>query len=320
MLHDPNQMTLFPKLPDDALDEMKQFGKEIQLNVGDVLFSEGDSKYHFYVVLEGEVEITKQVGAETKVLAIHRRGEFMGELSMLTGSGAIANAHAIAPSRVLQIDVETFRHLLIECSPIAGVILTAMAGRTKDVEAQLRQQEKMAALGKMSAGLAHELNNPGAAAQRAASQLRKNFQNLQTQALQLNLLSKEQLKFILTREYDCEVPLISAYGRELNQVWTNLIDNAIDAIHEQNGQIWIRTSCESDFLLVEIADNGPGIPPEVRSHIFEPFFTTKGVGEGTGLGLHIVYRIVVEQHQGDIRVLSQPGDTRFQVRLPMSLS
>ncbi|NMG05558.1 ATP-binding protein [Brasilonema sp. UFV-L1] len=125
---------------------------------------------------------------------------------------------------------------------------------------------------------------------------------------------------LVTREYDCEVPLISAYGRELNQVWTNLIDNAIDAIHEQNGQIWIRTSCESDFLLVEIADNGPGIPPELRSHIFEPFFTTKGVGKGTGLGLHIVYRIVVEQHQGDIRVLSQPGDTRFQVRLPMNLS
>jgi signal transduction histidine kinase len=116
------------------------------------------------------------------------------------------------------------------------------------------------------------------------------------------------------------VPLISAYGRELNQVWTNLIDNAIDAVNGQGGQIWIRTNCESDFLLVEIADNGPGIPPEVQSHIFEPFFTTKGVGEGTGLGLHIVYRIVVGQHEGDIRLLSQPGDTRFQVRLPMNLS
>lgn len=125
---------------------------------------------------------------------------------------------------------------------------------------------------------------------------------------------------VVTREYDCDVPLISAYGRELNQVWTNLIDNAIDAVNGQGGQIWIRTNCESDFLLVEIADNGPGIPAEVQSHIFEPFFTTKGVGEGTGLGLHIVYRIVVGQHEGDIRLLSQPGDTRFQVRLPMNLS
>ncbi|WP_017314891.1 ATP-binding protein [Mastigocladopsis repens] len=130
----------------------------------------------------------------------------------------------------------------------------------------------------------------------------------------------KQSHVVITREYDCEVPLISAYGRELNQVWTNLIDNAIDAIHGQEGQIWIRTSCESDFLLVEIADNGSGIPPEVQSHLFEPFFTTKGVGKGTGLGLHIVYGIVVGQHQGDIRVFSQPGDTRFQVRLPMNLS
>jgi signal transduction histidine kinase len=135
----------------------------------------------------------------------------------------------------------------------------------------------------------------------------------------LTILSHKlkQGNVVVTREYDCEIPLISAYGRELNQVWTNLIDNAIDAINGQGGQIWIRTNCESDFLLVEIADNGPGIPLEVQSHIFEPFFTTKGVGQGTGLGLHIVYRIVVGQHQGDIRVLSQPGDTRFQVRLPL---
>jgi len=124
---------------------------------------------------------------------------------------------------------------------------------------------------------------------------------------------------VVTREYDCDVPRISAYGSELNQVWTNLIDNAIDAMNGQ-GEIWICTSCESDFLLVEIADNGPGIPGEIQAHIFEPFFTTKGVGKGTGLGLHIAYRVVVEQHQGDIRVVSKPGDTRFQVRLPMNLS
>ncbi|GAB1543936.1 ATP-binding protein [Scytonema sp. NUACC21] len=129
----------------------------------------------------------------------------------------------------------------------------------------------------------------------------------------------KQSQVVLTRDYDCEVPLIQAYGSELNQVWTNLIDNAIDAV-DGNGKIWIRTSCENDFLLVEIADNGPGIPPEIQSHIFEPFFTTKGVGQGTGLGLHIVYRIVVSQHQGDIRVLSQPGETKFQVRLPTSRS
>lgn len=456
MLHDPNQMTLFPKLPDDALEEMKQFGKEIQLNVGDVLFSEGESNYNFHVVLEGEIEITKQMGGETKVLAVHRRGEFMGELSMLTGSGSIANAHASAPSRVLQIDVETFRHILIECSPIADVILTAMAGRTKDIEAQMRQQEKMAALGKMSAGLAHELNNPGAAARRAASQLRENFQNLQTLALQLNLLSKEQLKFIndiqhqatqyachsskldpitqsdkedevtqwledhdishswkfaptfvtagldtakldhlaenipvdclssvltwleatfssfgliyeieqstirisdlvkaikgysymdqaplqeidvhegientllilhhrlkkgviINRDYNRTLPKISAYASELNQVWTNLIDNAIDAM-DGKGDLTIRTYKDNKCLVVEIHDTGVGIPPAIQSRIFEPFFTTKGVGKGTGLGLEIAYRIIVNKHHGDIHFESKPGNTRFRVRLPI---
>ncbi|NEQ26885.1 MAG: cyclic nucleotide-binding domain-containing protein [Microcoleus sp. SIO2G3] len=456
MLHDSNQMTLFPKLPDDALEEMKQFGKEIQLNAGDVLFSEGDSNYNFHVVLEGEIEITKQVGVETKVLVVHRRGEFMGELSMLTGTGAIASAHAIAPSRVLQIDIETFRHILIDCSPIADIILSAMAGRTKDVEVQLRQQEKMAALGKMSAGLAHELNNPGAAARRAASQLRENFQNLQTQALALNLLSKEQLKFIteiqhqatlhacrlskldpitqsdqedevtdwledhdisnswklaptlvnaglntekldtladnipvdclshvltwldatlssfaliheieqstvriselvkaikgysymdqaplqeidvhegientllilhhrlkkgviVKREYDRTLPKICAYASELNQVWTNLIDNGIDAMSGK-GDLTIRTYRKNNCLVVEIGDTGVGIPPAIQSRVFEPFFTTKGVGKGTGLGLEIAYRIIVNKHHGDIRFESKAGNTRFRVYLPI---
>lgn len=122
----------------------------------------------------------------------------------------------------------------------------------------------------------------------------------------------------VTRQYDCNIPQITAHGSELNQVWTNLIDNAIDAMNGK-GELTIRTSCEGDFLLVEIADNGAGIPPEIQPHIFEPFFTTKGVGKGTGLGLHIAYRVVVGQHHGDLSVTSQPGNTRFQVRLPVNL-
>lgn len=169
------------------------------------------------------------------------------------------------------------------------------------------------------------------------------------------------------REYDRNLPCIYAYGSELNQVWTNLIDNAIAALTESddwqlhkldtafadvsrsvqanqstnvqtlkatrrdglaatqprqyapiNPTIWIRTSYEKDYVLVEIADNGPGISPDDQARIFEPFFTTKEVGEGTGLGLHIVYRIIVGKHQGDICVISQPGDTRFQIRLPFT--
>ncbi|BAZ67855.1 MAG: cyclic nucleotide-binding domain-containing protein [Pelatocladus maniniholoensis HA4357-MV3] len=456
MLHDPNQMTLFPKLNDQALEEMKEYGTEIWLNPGDMLFHEGDTSYHFHAILEGELEVTKQVGGETRLLAIHRHGEFVGELSMLTGAASIASGKAIAPTHVLQIEVDTFRHILVKCSPLADVILTAMAGRSQDVEAQLRQQEKMAALGKLSAGLAHELNNPGAAAQRAASLLRGNWQNLQSLTLQLNSLTPEQLNLlvdmqnqaatyattavklnpitqadqedevlewledhdvnyawklaptlvsagidskkldiigdripaeflsnvltwleaslaatglinevehstgriselvkaikgytymdqaplqeidvhegientllifhcrikkgvIVHRNYDRTLPRINAYAGELNQVWTNLIDNALDAM-DGKGELTINTYKENNCLVVEIIDTGSGIPEAIQSRIFEPFFTTKGVGKGTGLGLEISYRIVVNRHKGDIYVESQPGCTHFRVRLPV---
>ena len=118
------------------------------------------------------------------------------------------------------------------------------------------------------------------------------------------------------REYDRLIPRICAHGSELNQVWTNLIDNAIDAMNGR-GELVVRTAAEFGGMLVEIRDNGPGIPPEIRDRIFEPFFTTKPVGEGTGLGLDTVYRIV-QKHHGQIRVDSTPGMTSFQVRLPFA--
>jgi len=455
MLHDPNQNTLFPKLSEAALQELQQHGIEVQLNQGEVLFKEGDANYNFYIVLEGEVQVSKQVNSETRLLAVHHRGDFMGEISMLTGTGSIATAQAIAPSRVLQINLDTFKHIIADGSPIADTILMAMVGRSKDVEAQLRQQEKLAGLGKMSAGLAHELNNPAAAAGRAAGQMRETLPNLQSLSLQLNTLSPEQIKFLqdiqrqatdyatqaplldtisqsdkedevidwledndvqdgwkvastlvgagidtvkldsialqiptdalpqvltwlestltvagliteieqsttriselvkaikgycymdraamqkidvhegientlvilnhrlkkgvtVKREYDRTLPRICAYGSELNQVWTNLIDNAIDAM-DGKGVLTIRTSKENDCIAVEIADTGTGIPPAIQSRIFEPFFTTKGVGQGTGLGLEITYRIV-KGHKGDIHVESEPGNTRFLVELPI---
>ena len=120
---------------------------------------------------------------------------------------------------------------------------------------------------------------------------------------------------IVRREYDQKLPQIFAHGSELNQVWTNLIDNAIDAMGGK-GELRIRTSLELDRVLVEIIDSGPGISEEAKAHIFEPFFTTKEVGEGTGLGLDTVYRIV-QSHHGEVRVDSKPGVTDFQVRLPL---
>ena len=125
-------------------------------------------------------------------------------------------------------------------------------------------------------------------------------------------------KIQVDRDYAPDLSPIEAYGAELNQVWTNLIDNAIDAAGP-GGRIRLRTSQEARSVIVEIADNGPGVPEEIQPKIFEPFFTTKDVGKGTGLGLHIVHRIVYETHKGDITLDSKPGDTRFRVRLPISV-
>jgi signal transduction histidine kinase len=133
----------------------------------------------------------------------------------------------------------------------------------------------------------------------------------------LTMLSHKLRGVGVIREYDRSLPPIPGYGTELNQVWTNLIDNAIDAVNGA-GELRIRTRREDDQLLVEIHDNGPGIAEDVREHLFEPFFTTKGVGKGTGLGLIISYRIVADRHQGELEFESKPGHTVFVVRLPLS--
>jgi signal transduction histidine kinase len=121
----------------------------------------------------------------------------------------------------------------------------------------------------------------------------------------------------VVKDYDRSVPSIPAYAGELNQVWTNLIDNAVSAMGT-SGVLTVRTGRDREFVFVEFGDTGPGVPPEIKERIFEPFFTTKGVGEGTGLGLDISWRIVVNKHHGDIAVESVPGDTRFRVRLPVT--
>ncbi|MDP9375824.1 MAG: ATP-binding protein, partial [Chloroflexota bacterium] len=137
----------------------------------------------------------------------------------------------------------------------------------------------------------------------------------------LTILAYKLRGIAVEREYDRGLPRVRVRGSELNQVWTNLLDNAIDAINgvggDGHGRIRVRTAREGDCALVEIADDGPGIPPEIEGRIFEPFFTTKPQGQGTGLGLETAYRIVTERHGGDLGVQSRPGDTRFAVRLPI---
>jgi signal transduction histidine kinase len=131
------------------------------------------------------------------------------------------------------------------------------------------------------------------------------------------VMLRSRLKAGITvhREYGWNVPPIRAYGSELNQVWTNLIDNAIDAMNGQ-GEITIRTGYDDQWVIVKLEDNGPGIPEPVLPHIFDPFYTTKAPGKGTGMGLNISHNIVVQKHRGRIDVTSRPGQTRFEVRLP----
>lgn len=481
MLHDPNQTSLFPKLSAADLQNLAKQSKERQFTDGEILFEQGDSAYPFYIVLSGEVRVVKQVARETQLLTVHGPGEFTGDISMLAGNPATVTASAVGTCRVLELLPEDFRRLIVECSRSAAVILTAMAGRSQEVSVHLQQQEKLAALGKLSAGLTHELNNPAAAAVRAAKQLRDCLHHLQRQTFVLssqplsaqqqselqqmkewaiadrtlpalspleqseredaltdwlvernvtdswklapelvmagidetylsqleNIVGLQQLgpalqwlesnlmvaslvhqvesssqrisdlikalksyaymdqaplkeidihqgledtltilhhklkehSIRIERDYDLALPNICAYGSELNQVWTNLLDNAIDALGngqqttaqpEKNSrptndagllsadsQITLRTCQKTDYVQVEIIDNGPGIPKPLRSRIFEPFFTTKDVGAGTGLGLDIVHRIVVKRHSGSIRVTSQLGETNFQVCLPI---
>jgi signal transduction histidine kinase len=132
----------------------------------------------------------------------------------------------------------------------------------------------------------------------------------------------EQSGISIRKDYDRSLPKIPAYPAELNQVWTNIVDNAIDAMTAigERGTLTVRTGRDADNerIVVEIGDTGPGIPSEARARIFEPFFTTKGVGQGTGLGLDVSYRVIVNRHHGDITVESAPGDTRFRVSLPLT--
>jgi len=449
------QEHLFPKLTEVEIECLRPLGTEAALAQGETLFSEGQPEQEFYVVLEGSLKVTRKIAGEDTLLVVHEPGEYTGALSMFNGDPSIATGHATAPTRVLRLQAAEFKGIIVACPALAGEILGVMAQRRPEADALAQQREKMAALGKLSAGLAHELNNPAAAARRAAARLRESLVTLQRSAFELGErrlsdaqkdllldvqgkaeapaldalalseredaladwmdvrdipescalagamaeggLTEETLETLaaqipepaalaaslawlgssleavallrtteqsadrisdlvtaikaysymdqaptqevdvraslettltilrfkwkhgveIVRDYAPDLPCITAYGSELNQVWTNLMDNALDAL-DGRGHLFVRTAREDDQILVEIGDDGPGIPEDIQARIFEPFFTTKGVGQGTGLGLDTAYRIVVTRHHGDLRVTSEPGSTRFQVRLPIA--
>jgi len=449
---------LFAGIPDDKLSSLEA-GNIIEAAVGTVLTVEGEPSLFFYALMEGEVRITRTYDRQTVLMKVNKPGNYFGEIMLLLNIPALATVRVAKPSRLFRLDQEGFWRMMTNCQGIARQVLTAAATRMRNVEGYTQQREKLASLGTMAAGLAHELNNPAAAARRAAAHLDETANTAQlilsrlsrslgaddwqrllntelkaadsiagasaldhlarsdceqavaqwledrgvslawelaptfvTAGLEIGALSEmvehlpaaaqsdalawfearlnvrllvkqieqstgrivELVKAIksysymdqapvqevdvhegiestltmlgyklknisLVREYDRSIPRVTAYGGELNQVWTNLIDNAIDAMNG-SGKLCLATCRDFDHIVVEIVDNGPGIPPEIQPRIFEPFFTTKGVGSGTGLGLVISNAIVANRHGGEIEFESHPGETRFKVRLPINPS
>ena len=449
------KVPLFAKLKDE--DKVCVEGtEEWRLAPGEVLIKEGEPAEHFFVLLEGEMSVWKEHGEEEIVFAPNKPGAFFGEVPLLLGTPYMLSDRAESDCRLIVFSEEAFWKLLRLCPAISGEIFRSMATRLRNIEGSARQQEKLEALGTMSAGLAHELNNPSSAAQRIAVHLGEVIQMIQSVAHRLHhtlehehwdrlialvgevlknpsagkrhhsieqsdsedvltawlreggvsdawqiapvfvgaglemsalvslrdLLPKsafgdavrwialrmklatllddaeqstgriaslveavrsiarqeraefadidvcEQIRSALgvledklknarvSQNFSGESGHVRGYPSELAQVWVNLLDNAADAVNG-GGEIAIQTRRDDNQTVVEVIDNGPGIPPENLSHIFEPFFTTKGVGSGKGLGLTISQGIVADRHGGEIEVESRAGETRFIVRLPV---
>jgi signal transduction histidine kinase len=455
---------LFEKLTEDQLRWLCERGRVSLIDPGPV-FAEGAPATCFYVLLEGTIAMSRRVGTDDiEVNRTSQRGVYAGAFSAYMGdrvSQAYMNSvRAIEPSRFFVLDADTFAELMNEWFPMAVHLLEGVFFGTKNTQQAIGQRERLLALGSLSAGLTHELNNPAAAAVRATAALRERVAGMRhklgmiasgkwdkTTLVTLIRLQEEAAEKVpkaqalspletsdredaiadwledhgchdgwqlaptfvaagldtewldhveaavddpdtlgsalrwlnytvdtellmneiedsttrvstlvgaakqysqldrapyqtvdvhelldstlmmlsgkfppgitVIKDYDRSLPSIPAYAGELNQVWTNLIDNAVSAMGS-SGVLTVRTGRDREFVLVEFGDTGPGVPPEIRERIFEPFFTTKPVGEGTGLGLDITWRIVVNKHHGDIAVESVPGDTRFRVRLPVT--
>ena len=457
----PDELTRIPLFADDDRAALEWLANHLDVwcyESGEIIVQEGSPAKDFMVVLEGEMHYRRPLDPYSAVY-VRVQGQPTGVLPFSRMKVIGGRGTAVARTRIAVMAATELRELVYRAPNLAQKLVAEMTDRTREMARSEERTAKMLALGKLSAGLAHELNNPASAALRSATLLREalNGRRLESIALQGHVLSPEaqvriakvsekiaecgggtrdmdalersdlesemadwlherrfpedlasdlvdagihsddlepitqllgqqnsihgmrllvydhrilcltreieeasrrisdlvqavkaysymdktpisevdvekgievtlrmfqhQLKhgFAVKKEFAGNLPKVPANGSELNQIWTNLIDNAIGAMNSQaNGDkvLTVRTVLEPDDVLVEVADNGPGIPAEIRGRIFEPFFTTKPVGEGTGLGLDIVMRIV-HTHQATIRLDSRPGHTSFQVRLPL---
>ncbi len=449
------RVPVFADLPDDQLDWFLSQAQELNLKAGDVYARQGSPADSMFVILEGQLQGRGERAGETFIFDLEP-GDVTGILPFSRMKTFTVSGRALGDSRALRFPASLFPELVQKMPELTQRLVGLMSDRIREVTRLEQQQDRLASLGKLSAGLAHELNNPASAAKRAASQLRDILKKIKNASLELGRrdltpaqkaeiermeasftqpdvvppdaltisdledqidsllrshgqtdlwmlaagLAKRNIKpevveslfatldpetaraalvriaasvevasllheiesstsrisdlvgaikeythmdqapvqnvdvvkslettltilnhklkqgVVVQRDYQRVPLLVNSFGSELNQVWTNIIDNAIDAMRGK-GELLVRTYRQDDCVVVEIRDNGPGIAPEVESHIFEPFFTTKGVGEGTGLGLDTVQRIV-KKHRGTIQVNSKPGDTRFQIWLPVS--
>lgn len=458
-----SQVSLFEGMSHTDIHAIEAVLEEITLEPGEVLFREGDQGGHAYIIKEGELEILKESSGREVLLSLRKQYAVIGEMALLRASPRTASVRARGKTVLFRIKKENFDRLIRASASAMQSVFQMMLNRFETSQIALQQSEKMAQLGTLTAGVAHELNNPAASVKRNAAHLVEavqsldkayaaicqlnfdqsrwavldelsvkaqqsalsppvldwltrsnreeqietwlnthqvenawiiapnlvnlNFGEAELAALAKQFPSDERLLCVIdwlnatfsvysllnelslgserifnivkslkgytfldqapvqsvdvcegldntltilhhkiktnainvVREYDTNLPHIMAYGSELNQVWTNIIDNAIDALQGQpDPQITIRTRWESAWVVVEIEDNGAGIPAAIQSKIFDAFFTTKGPGKGTGLGLNISYSIVVQKHRGDVKVYSEPGKTIFEVWLPVN--
>jgi signal transduction histidine kinase len=455
---EPSQLERVPAfagLPEDQLAWFLSQSREVHLQPGETYVRENDPAEAMFVVLQGQLEGRGEIGGETIIISIEP-GTVTGVLPFSRMKHATVTGRAISASHLLRFPAALFTELVQKMPELAKRLVGVMSDRIREVTRIEQQRDRLAALGKLSAGLAHELNNPASATKRAASQLRDALKRIrdashelgrreltaaqkseieklegsfmQTQVAPPDALTASDMEdrldsllrshgqsdlwqlagdlarknvkpevleslfaildadtaraallriaasveiadllneiessssrisdlvlaikeytfmdqapvqnvdivkslettltilnhklkkgIVVHRDYQKVPLLVNSFGSELNQIWTNIIDNAIDAMGGK-GELRVRTYRDDACVVVEIADTGPGISPEVQPHIFEPFFTTKGVGEGTGLGLDTVQRIV-KKHRGTIQVTSKPGETRFQVWLPLA--